>query len=409
MGKSVNEYYAEKMKKLLEMQNSEKTPAVFAPENSSPKEKLQRAANKDYKAERAPQRPRSSTVRTAPKSTSGQRSGDGRDYYDRFRSGGEGPKKYTRPNVNADNAPGKRPEHSFSLGKNPTDKNHRQKKEPEQTAEDRLREEEKREEAEFRAARARRLRKIRDNLISVVLIAAVAVVLCVVVYRLVFVISDINVEGTERYSKEEILAAAEISEGDHLYSFRNSQAEKLITVRCPAVGSVTVDKVAPSTVNLYVTEEPALYYADFYGEYRELSGSLRVLYAIEREKAEEDGLVQLKLPTVSTAYSGKKADYSGVRSDSYIYDVTAAAKESELWEKIEGIDLRNKYDIVLNCENKYLVILGDYSSLKTKLKITSEVLCDPMFAGDVKAKIDVSDLSATSVITDSNLDMSRFS
>ena len=205
------------------------------------------------------------------------------------------------------------------------------------------------------------------------------------------------------------MAASGVAECDHLYSFRNSSLENLITLRCPAVGGVTVDKVAPSTVNLYIKEEPAVYYADFFGEYRELSENLRVLYAVSRNTAEENNLIRIKLPLVKTAYSGKKAEFSGVRSDAYIYDVTAALKESQLWGRIKCIDLRNKYDIALNCDGKFIIELGDSSSVQTKLKIASQVLSDPMFEGDVKAKIDVSALSATGVVTDNNLDMSRFS
>ncbi len=415
MGKSVNEYYAEKMKKLLEMQKSEKAPGISAPQNVSPKEKLQRAREN---ASVPRERKGSATQRLAPSWTAAVRGGDGvprqdgREYYDKFRNdSGESPKKkYSRPAAEtaeqrgrADAAPRRSSDAPRKGGTTP------KKTAPEKTLDEILMEEERREEARYRAAKGRRLRKLRDALISVALIAAVAVVLCVVVYRLVFVISDINIEGLGRYTREDILAAGGIGEGDHLYSFRNSVAERLITLRCPAVESVRVDKVAPSTVNLYITEEPAVFYADFYGEYRELSSSLRMLYATDKERAVAEKLILLKLPAVVTAYSGKKADFSGVRSDIYIYDVTSAVRESGLWGDVRGIDLTNKYDVKINCLDRYLITLGESTGLKTKLKIAAEVLKDPMFTEDVKARIDVSDMSATGVITDANLDISWLS
>ena len=58
MGKSVNEYYAEKMKKLLEMQNGQKPAAVFAPQQASPKEKLEKASSQStQKPRKQPQMP----------------------------------------------------------------------------------------------------------------------------------------------------------------------------------------------------------------------------------------------------------------------------------------------------------------------------------------------------------------
>ncbi len=401
MGKSVNEYYAEKMKKLLEMQSPERSPEkLSAPEKLSPGERIRKASERQ-----APPASVRSAANARPRPENAARQKEnigGREYYDKFRrdaAASEKTKAYKEPSVSIASGQEKR--------KNTNEPPRKEKKpSPEQTFEDKLREEEQKEESVKRALRGRKLRKIRDAVISVVLIIAVVAVLFTVVYRLMFVISDIKVEGAVIYTNEEIIAASGISEGDHLYSFRNSAAEKMIILRCPAVGSVTVDKVAPSTVNLYVTEEPITFYADFYGEYREMSENLRVLYATNREKARENGLIYLRLPTASKAYSGKTAEYSGIRNDSYIYDVTKAIRGSELRDRIKGIDLRNKYAITLNCDGRYRIDLGDSMGLGTKLKIVAGVLEDPMFTADTKATIDVSDMTAASVITDANLDMS---
>lgn len=406
MGKSVNDYYAEKMKKLLEMQGGEKKASIAPPQRvPSPKEKLDRYGAEKGRRGEAPHNtaerlPRISATNRPPRIPAAARrteNGDGRQYYEKFRTERiPAQKPYTKPKAQTAETVGKEQKNS---AKRPRPKN------PEQTAEDALREQQRKEEAGLRARRGKQLRRLRDMLITAVLVIAVVAVLCVVIYRLLFVISDINVIGAENYTPEEISAAAEIEVGDHLYSFRNSYVEQLITLRCPGISDVRVDKVAPSSVNLYITEEKPVFYADFYGEYRELSQSLRVLYATDKETAGEEGLILLKLPSVSSAHSGTLAEYSGVRNDSYIYEVTEALEASPLWESVRGVDLRNKYSISFNCDNKYLITLGDTENIETKLKIAVQVLKDPMFTEDVKAKVDVSDLSAASVVTDSKLDL----
>lgn len=389
MGKSVNDYYSDKMKKLLEEQKKESTPGIAAPQRRSPGEKLHRNENSQSTPKNNDKKARkingdglgagwAAAVR-------GEEREKGRDYYDKFRRGETSAKKnYQPPRARADEV----------KGGGAT---------PEQTLENQRLEEERREEAEFIAMRARRRRKIRDSLISSVLILAVTVVICVVLYKLVFVISHINVEGEQIYTEEEIINASGVREGDNLYSFRGSTAEKLITLRCPGVGMATVDKIAPSTVNLYIEEDGAEFYADFYGEYRELSGAFRVMYATDKEKAVSQNLVYVKLPAVRKAFSGEKPEFAEIRSDAYIYDVIDALKDSGLWGKVNSIDLRNKYNVTVNCDGKYQITLGDASSLTTKLKIVCKVLEDEMFNSGDKAKINVSDMTETSVVVDNTL------
>lgn len=275
----------------------------------------------------------------------------------------------------------------------------------EQTEADKRRERAAKQEALEKAKRARRLRKIRDAVISFVLILAVFAVMCIVVYRLLFVISDISVDGSENYSADEIIAASGVAEGDHLYSFRASSTEQSIILRCPLVSSVRVKRSAPRKVTFQITEEKSTYYADFYGEYRAMSSDLRVLYSVTRDEAREQGLVLLKLPAVSKAVSGTAAQYSSVRSDRYIYDTVKALSESELWGRIGAVDLTGKYDIKMVCDGKYLLSLGDSGSADSKLRIAAAVLKDDMFSGDDKAKIDLTNLAQTGVVVDNRLEL----
>ena len=275
----------------------------------------------------------------------------------------------------------------------------------EQTEADKRRERAAKQEALEKAKRARRLRKIRDAVISFVLILAVFAVMCIVVYRLLFVISDISVDGSENYSADEIIAASGVAEGDHLYSFRASSTEQSIILRCPLVSSVRVKRSAPRKVTFQITEEKSTYYADFYGEYRAMSSDLRVLYSVTRDEAREEGLVLLKLPAVSKAVSGTAAQYSSVRSDRYIYDTVKALSESELWGRIGAVDLTGKYDIKMVCDGKYLLSFGDSGSADSKLRIAAAVLKDDMFSGDDKAKIDLTNLAQTGVVVDNRLEL----
>ena len=462
MAKSVNDYYAEKMKRLLELQKQEDSRRAAEGRSLPPSARGQADATRTPQAARTPTvgqqyynsfrnrnaAPRSQGVEnpSAGQSQRGEKafagavfSGNaaragqayagqpytgqpyagqpyagqtyaGQPYAQHTRPDASRAASYTAPRVRTGAAgtagrAGQSAQDTPSRNSQTDGARQRKNTSPEQTAADRNRERLAKEEALQKAKRARKVRKVRDTIISFALIIAVFAVMCVVVYRLLFKVSEINVVGSESYTAEEIIEASGIGVGDHLYSFRASILEKNVILRCPQVKSVEVNRSAPKKVTLTVSEKPCAFYADFYGEYRAMSADLRVLYSVTRDEARERGLVLLRLPAVTKAVSGSEAEYSSVRRDDYIYTVTEALQNSELWGRVSAVDLTGKYDIEMVCDGKYLLTLGDSSAVESKLRIGAAVLSDEMFDGDDKAKIDLTSLSETGVVVDNRLEL----
>lgn len=456
MAKSVNDYYAEKMKRLLEMQKQEDSRRAAEGRSLPPSAREQADAPRTQQAARTPTvgqqyynsfRNRSSASAryqsgespavgqsqrgekvAAGAVFSGNAARAGQAYAGQAHAGqpyAEQPyaqyaqhtrtdasraASYTAPRVRTGAAgtagrAGQSAQDTPSRNSQTDGARQRKNTSPEQTAADRNRERLAREEALQKAKKARKVRKARDTIISFALIIAVFAVMCVVVYRLLFKVSEINVVGSESYTAEEIIEASGIGVGDHLYSFRASTLEKNVILRCPQVKSVEVNRSAPKKVTLTVSEKPCAFYADFYGEYRAVSSDLRVLYSVTRDEAQERGLVLLRLPAVTKAVAGSEAKYSSVRRDDYIYTVTEALQNSELWGRVSAVDLTGKYDIEIVCDGKYLLTLGDSSAVESKLRIGAAVLSDEMFDGDDKAKIDLTKLSETGVVVDNRLEL----
>lgn len=400
MGKSVSDYYAEKMQKLLEAQKQSQKSA------STPLSAPNKAAQSSQSQGRAYYDSFRKDVRTPAGNTRNYHSGtnarkSGTETYakrpqqpPRQKGGGA---SYAPPRATVQGAgqgAGRDGSAARDGGK---------KKIPEQTLADRQREERAQTEAMEHAKRARQLRKMRDALISFVLILAVFAAMCFTVYRLLFVVSSIKVEGGDSYSTEDIIIASGVSEGDHLYSFRSSITSSLVSHRLPQIKEVDVERHIPSTIVFNITEDPCLYYTDFYGEYRGMSQAMRVLFSLSRDEAVQKGLVLLKLPAVQSAVAGEQIEFATLKNDSYIYETVEAVESSALSERIKVIDLRSKYDVRLVCDNKYLMTLGEAENVETKLRIAASLLEDEMFATEDKARIDLSDLSKTSVVIDNQL------
>ena len=174
-------------------------------------------------------------------------------------------------------------------------------------------------------------------------------------------------------------------------------------LRCPEISSVDVDRTPPGTITVNVTEEKPAFYADFYGEYRLLSSSLRLLRSVTEEEARSLGCIKLKLPDILQATAGMKISFADVRNDSYIYDTCANILGSDLSKRTGSVDLSDKFNMTMTVDSRYKIKLGDSESVETKLRIAAAVLEDEMFKKDIKATIDVTDLSETGVVVDDGL------
>ncbi len=396
MGKSVNEYYSEKMKQLLEMQKNEQSPALpSASKADSDRRRVEKPTGKGYyeqfrtRVESEKQRSADAPAHAAP-----------RPRTQRVRNPLERTPVDAIRNRKAKAASAASEEKS---GERPVREKQRVRISPEQTAKDKYEENLRYMEAIQTAKKARVRRKVRDGLISVGLIVAVLVVMLVVVYRLLFVISDIRVEGNLSYTTEELLAASGVMEGDNLYSFSSKDVGEIISLRCPNVSYVDVERTPPGTIEFIVEEEKGVFYAGFYGEYRLMSKSLRVLDSVSLEDAKRKECVKLILPDIYRATAGKCLEFSAVKDDGYIYDTCDNLLESDLMERAGSLDLSDRFNIVLTVDGKYRIKLGDSKSMDVKLRIASAVLADEMFNADIKATIDVTNLSQTSVVVDEGL------
>lgn len=385
MGKSAEAYYAEKLQQLLELQAAQRRSPQLTPPRTRPPDRPSIGADKFH-------------------------TNTGRAYYDGFRS-----RMQPTPH---DSKPGSRPGHQSAARASASDRQQRPatsqgnrttSKGTSRNQQERWdrgpQEEKKRVEAYQRASQGRRRRKLREALISVALVFGVFVVLCVVTYQLLFVIRNLDATGNSQYTAEEILASCGVDLGDHLYSFSSRVVQEKIMLQCPYVSAVDVERTPPGSIAFSIEEEAPMYYAEFYGEFWEISPSLRMLDPISKTDAKEQGLMKLKLPKIQEAISGKKIVFSNERSGTYMQTVLDALAASDLAGRISVVDLRSPHNIAMVCDEKYKLLFGNTDVIETKLRLAVAVLEDELFSGDNKASVDLTDLNATSVIIDNQLDL----
>ena len=258
--------------------------------------------------------------------------------------------------------------------------------------------------AAYRLAQRRRIgHQVRRGVSAVLLVCVFAGCAMAAVYKLMYVIRDIDVTGMERYAAEDILNATGVKEGANLYSFSSRLAENAVTLRYPYVQSLDVSRETPSTIRMTVTEDTAVFYTEIYGETRALTSTLRVLDRIGAEDIEELGLIHLRMPAVESAMAGRVISFREEKHMRQIRESLAMLLESPLCERITSVDLRNPRNLSMIADGRFLLEFGDSTDMGVKMKVAGAVLADDLFKTDIKAQIDLRVSSSTSVILDNQL------
>jgi|GEM_PF-1082561 len=261
-----------------------------------------------------------------------------------------------------------------------------------------------------RKAKAGRRRHNARSLLFVLLLTGVfAVGVLAMVYKLIYVVSDITVEGASRYSEEEILSASGLAAGDNLYSFSSRRLASRVMLRCPYVADVGVERRAPSSVTLRVEEEAAVYYAEIYGEVRALSAGMRVLERTTAEEARARGLIRLCLPHIREAVAGRAIVFADERSARTIREVLGTLNASALRQRLSAVDCRNLYEVKMVSEGRFLLSFGGTDNMELKMKLACAVLEDEIFRTGIRASVDLTQIRSTSVVLDNQLDLDRYS
>lgn len=253
------------------------------------------------------------------------------------------------------------------------------------------------------ARKNKRLKKFKRAVTSAVITIATVAVAVTLVYKLFFVTKNITVEGSSRYTAEEIISSCNLTDRTNLFSFSSREAGEMIRFKCPYVSESVFDRTAPDKLNIAVTEEEALFCVDIYGEVFTLSDSLRVLERINVSDGGADGLIKLRISGVSRAVAGDKIRLSSQRAQRFLENTAELLNSSELKGRITMIDLRNDFDIVMAADNMYRLEFGTQDYLDVKLRLAASVLKDELFNSGNKAYIDLRDTAKTSVIIDNQL------
>ena len=260
------------------------------------------------------------------------------------------------------------------------------------------------EEAREEAGEKRRVIKHKRGLILALTVTILFALIMTLLYKLIFVVTEINISDAGGYAAEEILEASGVHEGINLYSFRASVVKSRLTLNCPYIKDVGIDRQIPNRLVLTPIGDEAAYYAVIFGETKILSPGLRVLDTCKSDEVPE-GLLCIKLPAVEYAVTGRVIEFAEARNDRIIRSVLTEVGRCSLSDRITLVDVRDPYGISMICDDKFRLELGDSENIDYKLSTAATVLEDDMFTRDKKMNIDLTTKGKTGVVVDDLIEL----
>ncbi len=239
-------------------------------------------------------------------------------------------------------------------------------------------------------------KRMRRRVFYIALFSVLVLVFTAVCFFVLFKIETVSIEGTSRYTEEEIIAALGIEKGDNLYSFNAEDAQTKLVTGLPYINSVVIERDLPSTVIVHVVEKEPCMYVEINDEQYLLTDDMHILeYTDTPDKLA--GLMKLQMDpeTVKRCIVGEKLAFVDKRTGDVVADVYTEIKEAELTERVKYINANNRFGIYLGIDDCYDVYMGDAEEFDTKLAFAKGI-ADKLHTieGDTeKGKIDVSEIN----------------
>ena len=243
-------------------------------------------------------------------------------------------------------------------------------------------------------ARRRNKRRRRGRASFPLRLLCLAVVLAAAAGALTMFIRTgvIVVEGNERYSKEQIIAAAGVQQGDNLVLLNKYKVKQAVFDALPYVETVAISRKYPDALILTVTECSAAAALPGEGGVWLMSSAGKLL---EKTAGVPEGAAEVTGCTLSGPAAGKAAAFS--EEDSYkldrLLELLREAEGRSLLAHIGTIDLGDGAHITFTYQDRFTVKLPWDADMDRSLRAVQKVV-DERLESNERGEINLMNLTA---------------
>lgn len=210
---------------------------------------------------------------------------------------------------------------------------------------------------------------------KVTIFTLIAIVIIGIIFAFVsplFNIKEIKVENNNILTPEKIISLSGLKKGQNIFRFLKSDIEKRFKEE-PYIEKVSISRELPDTIKLKVTERNRDFCIKFLNSYAFINNQGYIL-EITEDTAGVTILEGIETPE-ENIQPGNRLDRKDLKKLESIIQLIKVAKENEIADKITGIDISNKNELIIHFagEGKDAYI-GDGSNINTKILYIKEIL-----------------------------------
>lgn len=254
------------------------------------------------------------------------------------------------------------------------------------------------------AARKRRRRRRRNSGFLLSFITFCIVIAAIITSVTVFLkVAEIQVTGTTRYDGADIVETSGIETGDNMFMINKFEVAERILNEYPYIEQIKIRRKLPDTFTFEITERVPVAYI-------EISGSRWIMdsngYLLEQLSTD----AKTELPKVSGCIPGEpkigeKLALEDEDRFTALREVLTAVRRTDMGAAVARIEVDKLYDIRIIYGNRFIVSLGDATSLPKKIEMLRAVISE--LTDFDKGTIDVSAVKEARFKPNANIDLSE--
>jgi len=217
-----------------------------------------------------------------------------------------------------------------------------------------------------------------------VLLMSLAVILGIGIF---FTVSEIEIEGNNAYTDEEVLVASGIEIGDNILFIRDSSTVIRLRENLEDIEEVVIDREFPDKINIRIAENIPASYIVSEGEKWLVDRNCRLEKMGDDVKLSE--LIKIQgVELVEPADGEIMTAAAGETQVKYLSDTLKALYKYEFLDEVTYLNVANIGSIEFDYKDRYVVDLGAQGDIDIKISMLEKVVnssnIDPSSSGEIE-------------------------
>lgn len=232
--------------------------------------------------------------------------------------------------------------------------------------------------------------KAKSKVIGFLFIVAIIVVGVYFCYINLFTLKNIKIVGDCPYTEQQMMAGMGLEKRMGIYDKTEKEIRSQVKYNLPYINEIDISRRWPHTIVAKVQKAEPTFYISISDDLYILSQGLRVLS--KTKSAEDIELNSLILLQIDNVYSCVEGEYIEISQDNSkcLNELVEHLTEHGEFSNISVINIKDKFDIMLQYNSRYEVKLGDTKNLDIKIRFMQKIL-EKIDSSGVSGVIDVSD------------------